>query len=186
MQQPGHARPRRQAPGARQGSSVVPGPAALVSVLSSDPQWPRTPREAPGRTARPARSVPTQAACPPAYFWLGRKTCFCGRPWAVVGGTETCLFREALPARVSLPCPFARGTSSFSVARGSPLPRPWFLGFPGSVLSAFKDSSFTPGVPPLARWPHPEVGPCGLWSHLGGGRVPEQIPLGNKVLLGAL
>lgn len=129
MQQPGHARPRRQAPGARQGSSVVPGPAALVSVLSSDPQWPRTPREAPGRTARPARSVPTRAACPPAHFWPGRKTCFCGRPWAVVGGTETCLFREALPAGVSLPCPFARGTSSFSVARGSPLPRPWFLGF---------------------------------------------------------
>lgn len=50
-----------------------------------------------------------------------------------------------------------------------------FLGFPPS-----EERSLTPGVPLPAQWPHLEVGPCGLWSHLGGGRGPEQTPLRSK------
>lgn len=59
-------------------------------------------------------------------------------------------------------------------------PDPAFRAFPGSVLSAFKHSGLTPGAPLPAQWLHSEVGPCGLWSHLGGGRGPEQTPLGDK------
>lgn len=164
---PSHARPRWQAPRAGRGPRGSPVSAALASALPSDAQWPRTPREAPGHTGLPVRSIPARAACPPARLWPGRGTRFGGSPWAVLDGTKMGLFEKALPARVCLPCPFVRGMASSSVARGSPFPRPCFPGF----------SWFGP-LCLQAQRPHSWGTPAGPVASFGGGALRTLEPPG--------